>query len=594
MHNRNTAAQEFGSHSPLLKSCLQLLVVISFLGALILGTWGFIQYDQHEGPVSFRNALYHTAQMFVMHSPHFTRPVPWTLELGRWLAATTILLTVIGVARRIFHEERTTLKLRRLRGHTLVCGLGRKGAAVVERLCQQRQTVVVIDKAPPPDLEALCRDRGALVLTADAARADTLLKAGVEHARALLALCPDDATNCEIAAQACQVRRKAKPAAGPLRCHVQLTDPDLRAALQKAFAVQPATNGVKVLFFDACDPEARELLIHELPLDHEGVSANETRQVHLVILGFGRMGRNLAVRAAQLGHFANATRLRISVVDRRAEANRAALLFRYPRMGEVCDLEFHQLEAVSPEARALLEGWCADATRITSLAVCFDHEERALEIAVQLLPLLMTSDVRLALRLAGQSGLAHLLEASAPPELARRIRPFGMEDRFCQLAGLGEEASEQFARDIHQAYVKMRTAGGASAHHDPALLAWDDLPEDFRESSRQQADHIFIKLRAVGCEAAPTGDTRPAVKFTPAEIELLAEMEHRRWVAERLLAGWVYGPKKDVERRENPNLVPWAQLTEEIKNYDRDTVGKMSDLLESVGRKVCRRVAAAS
>jgi hypothetical protein len=196
--------------------------------------------------------------------------------------------------------------------------------------------------------------------------------------------------------------------------------------------------------------------------------------------------------------------------------------------------------------------------------------------------------------------LARLLEASAPPELARRIRPFGMEDRVCQLAGLGEEASEQFARDIHQAYVKMRLEeaqqkpdGGASAQNDPALLPWDDLPEDFRESNRQQADHIFIKLRAVGCEAAPASDLRPAVsEFSPAEMELLAEMEHRRWVAERLLAGWTYGPKKVVERRENPNLVPWAKLTEEIKNYDRITVGKISALLESVGKKVCRRVAA--
>jgi len=594
MHNQNTAAPEFGSNSPRFKSFLQLLVVISFLGALIFGTWGFIQYDKQVGEVSFRNALYHTAQMFVMHSPHFARPVPWTLELGRWLAATTILLTVIGVARRIFHEERTTLKLRRVRGHTLVCGLGRKGAAVVERLRRQQQAVVVIDKAPPPDLETFCRDCGAVVLTADAARADTLLKAGVEHACALLALCPDDATNCEIAAQACQVRRKAKRVAGALCCHVQLTDPDLRSALQKVFAPQRAANGVKVHFFDPCDPEARELLIHELPLDHDGVTAKETRQVHLVILGFGRMGRNLAVRAAQLGHFANNTRLRVSVIDRRAEANRAALLFRYPRISEVCDLEFYQLEAVSPEARALLEGWCADRARITSVAVCFDHEERAFEIAVQLLPLLQTCDVRLALRLAGQSGLARLLEASAPPELARRIRPFGMEDRFCQLAGLGEEASEQFARDIHQAYVKMRLSA-AAAHNDPALLPWDDLPEDFRESNRQQADHIFIKLRAIGCEAVSASDKKPAVtELASAEMELLAEMEHRRWVAERLLAGWTYGPKKDLERRENPNLVPWVELTEEIRNYDRDTVGKISTLLESVGKKVCRRVAASA
>jgi hypothetical protein len=59
---------------------------------------------------------------------------------------------------------------------------------------------------------------------------------------------------------------------------------------------------------------------------------------------------------------------------------------------------------------------------------------------------------------------------------------------------------------------------------DPALLPWDDLPEDW-ESNRQQTDHIFIKLRVIGCEAVPASDPRPAVsKFTSAEMELMDEI----------------------------------------------------------------------
>lgn len=495
--------------------------------------------------------------MFVLHTPHFARPVPWTLELGRWLATMTTLLAVFGMARRLLHQERTVLKLRRLRGHTVVCGLGRKGAAAVQRLRQGGQAVVVIDKAPQPDLDALCRERGALVLTGDATRVDTLRKARLAHARSLLALCPDDPTNCEVAAQACRIRRRAKTAAGVLHCHVHLSDSDLRTVFHKMIAAHPDTAGIKVHVFDAYDPEARQLLVHDLPLDHDGVNAKETRQVHLVILGFGRMGRALAVRAAQLGHFANSARLRISVIDRRAAANRAALLFRYPRFTDICDLEFHNIEAVSPEARTLLEGWCADQTEITSVAVCFDHEERALEIAGQLLPLLRPGGARLALRLSGRSGLANLLSVIAPLNLTPQVRPFGMEDRSCLFEGLEGTGAEKFARDIHEAYITtrlneagMKADGDAAIRNDPAMRGWDDLEEDLRESNRQQADHIFIKLRSIAYEAVPAGDPRPAVKeFTPDEVELLAEMEHRRWVAERLLAGCTYASRKNVDRR---------------------------------------------
>jgi hypothetical protein len=171
-----------------------------------------------------------------------------------------------------------------------------------------------------------------------------------------------------------------------------------------------------------------------------------------------------------------------------------------------------------------------------------------------------------------------------------------MEERSCRPGGLEEDPNEKFARDIHAAYVRMRfdeerqnPGGGATAAQDAALRDWDALPEDFRESNRQQADHIFIKLRSIGCEAVPSNDSRPAVtEFSPQEVELLAEMEHRRWIAERLIAGWTHAPQKHVERRENPNMVPWDKLSEATKDYDRKAVRLIPSLLAGVGMKVCR------
>ena len=92
----------------------------------------------------------------------------------------------------------------------------------------------------------------------------------------------------------------------------------------------------------------------------QGIRPNDPRTVHLVIVGFGRMGRSLALRAAKMGHFANGKLLRISVIDREADRQREHFLFRYPALesDKICRLAFHPADAQSlmacpPLARSL-------------------------------------------------------------------------------------------------------------------------------------------------------------------------------------------------------------------------------------------------
>lgn len=380
------------------------LIISSFLIAAVLGVIGYLQHQEDEKGLSLGNALYHTAQLFLLHTPHFEGPVPVTLEIARWMAAATMVTAVVRFGRRLWREERAARRLLRVHGHVVICGLGRKGFALVRTLRALERQVVVIDKAPASDRALACENLGVHVMQGDATREDALRAARVGLASSVVALCPDDTANCETAAQVWRLAQGRQPALEALCCHVHLSDVDTRVALQRWLGIGSRESRVKFQFLDAFDPEARRLLIHGLPIDHEGIGPGEDRPVHLVILGSGRMGRSLMIRAAQLGHFAHGLRLRISVIDRRAQANRDALLFRYPRICEVCDLEFHSLEALAPETRVLLERWCADHQHVTSVAVCFDNEQRAFELGVQLLPLLKTNNVRMAIRMGEKPG----------------------------------------------------------------------------------------------------------------------------------------------------------------------------------------------
>ena len=61
----------------------------------------------------------------------------------------------------------------------------------------------------------------------------------------------------------------------------------------------------------------------------------------------------------------------------------------------------------------------------------------------------------------------------------------------------------------------------------------------------------------------------------PEELMALAETisknVHEVWAQNRIREGWTYGPVRDDQKRQTPCLVPYDQLPEEEKAYDRNT-----------------------
>jgi len=61
----------------------------------------------------------------------------------------------------------------------------------------------------------------------------------------------------------------------------------------------------------------------------------------------------------------------------------------------------------------------------------------------------------------------------------------------------------------------------------------------------------------------------------PEELMALAEAisknVHEVWAQNRIREGWTYGPVRDDQKRQTPCLVPYDQLPEEEKAYDRNT-----------------------
>ncbi len=574
---------------------------VIFIGmplASAFGTVGFWLYENRPAGVApWINAFYHSLQLFILHMPHLDGPINWCLEIGRWLAAGLFGMAALIALYDIIGMELRHSRLRFAENHTVICGVGPRVlelAGCFKNRDRNRPVVVV-----SPDEEELvaCRAAGAITIVGDPVVRANLARARIQTARRIIALSSDDNTNVQVAVEAKKlIHENTAGSSEPVECFVHLADVGLRASLHRTSPFED--QRYRMRFFDLFDAAARQLLLEPLhlstassyrPLDQGGISKDEPREVHLVILGFGRMGRTVAVRAAQLGHFANGKSIHISVIDRDAARHEQMLLFRYPKFKQTCSIEFHETEIETTRARDLLGKWCAATDAITSIALCFDQDSLALEVALRLFPVLRQFNIPLAVRMSRRSGFASLLEeGKADPDVRFQLRGFGMLEDACCEDVLGQSLNETLARAIHSIFRDKRMKEGRDPS-DRSVRPWEELDDDFKDSSRQQADHIAIKLHGIGCVRAKSDDARPTVgRFDPVEIETMARMEHSRWNAERLLAGWVLGPKGSSTTA-SPYIVPWDELPPEIQNYDRDAVILIPALLAGINEKVCRK-----
>ncbi|MCI2425637.1 ryanodine receptor Ryr, partial [Candidatus Acetothermia bacterium] len=142
---------------------------------------------------------------------------------------------------------------------------------------------------------------------------------------------------------------------------------------------------------------------------------------------------------------------------------------------------------------------------------------------------------------------------------------------------------------IHEEYVRSEREKGFTPETNPAMVFWKELPEDLKESNRAQAEHIRVKLQAIGCDIGVTTDRDPPLfELSPEEVELLSKMEHERFVEERLRSGWTLGPAKNIEKKISPTLIPWKELSNEEKEKDRMFVRRLPAFLAEAGFQIHR------
>lgn len=360
----------------------------------------------------------------------------------------------------------------------------------------------------------------------------------------------------------------------------------------------------KVLVWGKYDPHNDGVApIVYTPLDGEGIDYESNRHVHLVIVGMTSMGVALAMKAAHIAHYPNFVRdpklkTRITFIDLNADTEFDMLRGRYSALFEQCDyrvvdtlddsrsyehkgtglsdieFEFVKGAVESRLVQKLLESWTSAENRsLLTIAICFEVPQKSIATA-----LYMPQEVykRALSILVRQNVSCSTIELVRQARQYNGLRAFGMLDECYDI----DDSSLLQAKRVNFIYNKIKPEKKEWVPLDDTQAdeLWKSLTTVYRWSNIYNAHSIPTKLRSFGLE-------EPENLLADKDLlEKMAQVEHNRWVMERLIQGYrpttpeenqlIKSGKRNKKEIENScfahiYLKPYAQLDEEIKDNDR-------------------------
>ena len=568
-----------------------LILTAGAVASFVLGVIGWSKFLPDAYPhrhVNVSDAVYWSFKGFFFNSPSMPG-LPTELDISRFLAPVVAGWAGLSAVGLLFRDRIQQMRIPLMRNHVVICGLGDYvGSVFLRQLRDERIGVVVIERdAANPNIE-LCRSLGVPVIIGDAQRERTLQSAGTQRAWRVLAITPDDAANTQIVAMA-----RVLPGSRDRRCLALVTNPEFCRLLR----IQEAQRGdpeLSVDFFNIDEISAR-LLLEDFPLD------TDRDQPHIVVAHLDPLGAWLVYHAARAwfdNRGGNPAPLVVTVLDQHARERVEELLSEHPALEKAC-----QFNTFSPTPRDLgrLAEYLRDPAtpQISRAYVTAYRDEQVLETALTLRHEL-DSTVPVVAALSLPQGVASLLDDVKDAGLLTNFEMFSSTERTATVELVRGGSFEQLAHAIHELWRKEQISAGKP---DPT---WQDVNESRRESSRDQARDIPVKLRMIGCAIAPLRDWGAKdFTFSPAEIDVLAIAEHERWNRDRIASGWtlIDLPTADDpqqakrlleearQRNQTPYLLPWDALSQrypDVAEFDRMFVREIPSILAAAGLQVIR------
>jgi voltage-gated potassium channel len=190
------------------------LLFVLLVAVFAIGTFGFVVIEHWTAFDGFYMTLT-TLTTIGYGETHPLSPRGRVFNVGLIVVGFTTLFALVGTFTEWvlqnelevhFGQRRMERQLSKLKGHFIICGVGRVGRAVAAEFADAGAPFVIVDTST--ERHAWAEERQALVVTGDATQEDVLRKAMVHEAKGLIAAVAGDAQNIYIALTARELNPK--------------------------------------------------------------------------------------------------------------------------------------------------------------------------------------------------------------------------------------------------------------------------------------------------------------------------------------------------------------------------------------------------
>jgi hypothetical protein len=523
----------------------------------IAGLWRHQQFPDVWNVVWWCDAVYFALRLFTFEldlgstetDPYVFDTSNWPLQIARFLAPATLAFAVVKGLMLVAASNYNLWRLSRWKGHAVVCGAGERGRRLALALRQEGKDVAVIEKDADCDMLADIRAAGARVVIGSVTDAARQRDARLDTASIVAAVTPCVESNLQVVLAASRRPRRL-----PVRA-LAYAPRSFAAMFDSQPPFDKIKDGCECGFFDH-DAAAARLLVGEYAPPLVPTLLRERRPPRILVAGNGDLIPELLGVLVTQCQYADAgiPHIELLTVDQDAVAREFPL--HHPAMPMVAELKSRELSLpqllrteLSPPVAGEVE------FDLAFVACCEDVDTLALARSFAQQEGLITGPVVAGLRPSTQLMRLFTVSQPLPGVMLHDLVALGCSADIVLRGRLDADA-----RRIHQSYLDGELKKGRKKGETPTLVEWENLADGVRQANRAQADHMPIKRRTL------------EESTTPATIEALAEAEHRRWVAEKIVAGWRYAAIRDDSRRLHNSIRPYGDLSEAEKEKDRDTV----------------------
>lgn len=185
-----------------------MLIVFGTLGYMVVEGWGSLD-ALFMTIITLATVGYQEVHALSRAGQIYTIVLIFTgVGFFLYVIGAVIQFMVEGRVRALMGRRRLDRKIARLKNHYIVCGYGRIGKVICEKLLRENLDLVIIDKRQ--DLIDTFETLGMVYIIGDAGDEATLEKAGIHRAKAVIAALATDTDNVFLVLSARQIAPNLK------------------------------------------------------------------------------------------------------------------------------------------------------------------------------------------------------------------------------------------------------------------------------------------------------------------------------------------------------------------------------------------------